>query len=230
MSESLGLSIGMTNLVAARVGEAPVSRRAVLTLYQQRPPEVGVPAENPDHPTEPGVVLSGFVERVGDPVPLVAEDGSTHKAERVLVEALDAMADIAGSGQPRPPRCPSRFLRTGAPRSSARCAVRCAPCRTCRPTGFPPALIPDSTAALTALQANPGLPTSGVVALLDFGGSGTSISLADAGTGLEPIGETVRLTDVAGEQIDQAVLTHVLDVIANTGSDRSRGHHSGRPR
>ena len=43
MSESLGLSIGTANLVAARPGRAPVSRRAVLTLWDNRPAEVGVP-------------------------------------------------------------------------------------------------------------------------------------------------------------------------------------------
>ena len=99
MSDALGLSIGTTNLVAARVGRPPVMRRAVLTLFPDRAPEVGVAAENPAL-NQPGVVLTGFVERVGDPVPLVAEDGSSHSGERVLVEALDAMARTVGGGQP----------------------------------------------------------------------------------------------------------------------------------
>src|SRR6202165_4551123 len=99
MSDSLGLSIGMTNLVAARVGRPPVMRRSVLTLFSGRAPEVGVPGENPNL-TQPGLVLSGFVERVGDPVPLIAADGSSHRGERLLVEALDAMAHTVGSGAP----------------------------------------------------------------------------------------------------------------------------------
>src|SRR5215217_9235637 len=72
MTDALGLSIGATNLVAARVGRPPVMRRAVLTLFPDRAPEVGAPAEDPAL-GQPGVVLSGFVDRVGDPVPLVAE-------------------------------------------------------------------------------------------------------------------------------------------------------------
>ena len=71
-------------------------------------------------------------------------------------------------------------------------------------------LISDATAALAALEANPGLPTQGVVALCDFGGSGTNITLADAGANLQPIGETLRFAEFSGEQIDQALLTHVL--------------------
>ena len=53
------------------------------------------------------------------------------------------------------------------------------------PNGVPAALIPDSTAALAALQAAPGLPDQGVVVLVDLGGSGSSITLADAGANLE---------------------------------------------
>ncbi|MGB7359390.1 MAG: molecular chaperone, partial [Mycobacterium sp.] len=85
MTEPLGLSIGMTNLVAARVGRPPVIRRSILTLFDDRAPEVGVP-------TGSGLVLNGFVDRVGDPVPLVAADGSAHRGETVLAEALEAMA------------------------------------------------------------------------------------------------------------------------------------------
>src|SRR6185312_5735419 len=63
------------------------------------------------------------------------------------------------------------------------------------PDGVPPALIPDSVAALSALQAAPGLPSNGVVALVDLGGSGSSITLADAGSNFDQIGETVRYPD-----------------------------------
>ena len=58
MTDSLGLSIGMTNLVAARVGRPPVMRRSVLTLLHDRAPEVGIPSENPNL-NQPGLVLSG---------------------------------------------------------------------------------------------------------------------------------------------------------------------------
>ena len=47
MTESLGLSIGVANLVAARVGSAAVSRKSVLTIFDHRAGEVGLPEENP---------------------------------------------------------------------------------------------------------------------------------------------------------------------------------------
>ena len=205
MSDSLGLSIGVTNLVAARIGRAPVMRRSVLTLFNDRAPEVGVPGENPSL-NAPGIVLSGFVERVGDPVPLVAADGSPHRGERVLVEALDSMARTVGGGAPIAIAVPAHW--GPATIGALRGALRAKP--SLAPDGLPAALIPDSVAALTALQAAPGLPSNGVVALVDLGGSGTSITLADAGANFDQIGETVRYPDFSGDQIDQVLLNHVV--------------------
>jgi Hsp70 protein len=213
MSDSLGLSIGSTNLVAARLGRPPVMRRSILTLFEDRAPEVGVPSEFSafsENPTRGGMVLSGFVERVGDPVPLVAADGSPHRGEQVLVEALDAMARTVGGGTPIAIAVPGHWgpATVGALRGALRAAPGLAP------DGVPPALLPDSTAALAALQAAPGLPSNGVVVLCDFGGSGTSITLADAGSNFDRVGETVRYGDFSGDQIDQALLNHVIAGIA----------------
>src|SRR5690606_36697775 len=102
MTDQLGLSVGMTNLVAARIGQPPVLRRAVLTMFGDRPPEVGVPdpgAGSVDGPAPGlggGMVLSGFVERVVDPVLLVSADGTARLVERLQVEAFDAMARQVG--------------------------------------------------------------------------------------------------------------------------------------
>src|ERR1700754_261091 len=209
LSDSLGLSIGMTNLVAARIGRAPVMRRSVLTLFNDRAPEVGVPGENVTV-NQPGLVLSGFVERVGAPVPLVAADGSPHRGERVLVEALDAMARTVGGGAPIAIAVPAHWGpgTVGALRGALRVTASLAP------NGVPAALVPDSVAALAALQTAPGLPSGGIVALIDLGGSGTSITLGDAGSNFDQIGETVRYPEFSGDQIDHALLNHVLAGIA----------------
>src|SRR5258705_2925972 len=195
----------MTNLVAALIGRPPVMRRSVLTLFNDRAPEVGVPDQNPNL-NQPGLVLSGFVERVGDPVPLVAADGSPHVGERLLVEALDAMSRTVGGAGPVAIAVPAHW-RPGTV-GALRGALRAKP--SLAPNGVPAALIPDSVAALAALQAAPGLPSSGVVALVDLGGSGTSVTIADAGSNFAQIGETVRYSDFSGDQIAQALLNHVL--------------------
>ncbi len=214
MSDPLGLSIGTTNLVAARVGNQPLIRRSVLTLSADRTPQVGAPADG--H----GVTLAGFVERVGDPVPLVAPDGASYLADALLVEALDAMVDAAGG--PSPQLAIAVPAHWGAPTLRAlRSAMRTNP--NLSHDGMPARLVSDAVASLTALRANPGLPLSGVVALLDFGGGGTSITLADAGASFEPIDETTRYADFSGDQIDQALLTHVLDGVAQAGGIEPAG-------
>ncbi|MCV7174047.1 Hsp70 family protein [Mycobacterium manitobense] len=210
MTDSLGLSIGMTNLVAARFGRDPVMRRSILTVFDDRPAEVGLAAENPPR-SSPGMVLSGFVDRVGDPVPLVAADGSAHRGEQVLAEALDTMARTAGGGAPVAIAVPAHWgpATVGALRGALRNHPGLAS------DGAPAALIPDSVAALAALQAAPGLPDAGVVVLCDFGGSGTSITLADASSNLDAVGQTVRHTDFSGDGVDQLLLNHVISGIAD---------------
>ena len=180
----------------------------MLTLSADRTPQVGVPEAGD------GVTLSGFVERVGDPVPLVAPDGASYVADTLVVEALDAMVELSGG--------PAGQLAIAVPAHwspptlrALRNALRTNP--SLSHAGMPPRLVGDAVASLTALRANPGLPSQGVVALLDFGGGGTSITLADAASGYEPIDETTRHADFSGDQIDQALLTHVLDGIAQSG-------------
>jgi molecular chaperone DnaK (HSP70) len=177
---SLGLSVGATNLAATRDGQTAVIRPAELTLQGQR--------------------LTGFVDRVGDPVPLVAPDGSKHRSEELLADALGAMTHAVAAG------VPVSDVAVTVPahwRASVVDTLR----RNLR--GRLP-VISDATAALTALRANPGLPTHGVIVLCDFGGSGTSITLANAARDFSPFGETVRFPDFSGDQIDQALLTHVV--------------------
>ncbi|CDQ43445.1 Hsp70 family protein [Mycolicibacterium neoaurum] len=205
MSDPLGLSIGTTNLVAARVGDQPVTRRAVLTLPTDGAPEIGVSSGRP------GQVLSGFVERVGDPVPLVAADGSSYLADDLLVEALEALIGPTGSGQ-TVIAVPAHW--TPATMRVLRAALRANPVLS--PGGAPPRLVSDAVTSLTALNANPGLNARGAVVLIDLGGGGTSITLADADAGFEPIDETVRVADFSGDLIDQALLGRVLaDADAN---------------
>ena len=212
MSDALGLSIGTTNLVAARLGRQPVTRRSILTMWHDHPAEVGTPAQNPELTkpdlTATGLTVRGFVERVGDQMPLVTSDGSPYRGEDLVTAALDATARTVDDGG-----APTTVVAVPAHWGPAavgalRGALRTNP--TLSPGGVAPLIVSDATAALTALQQQPGLPTNGVVALCDFGASGSSITFVDAGTGMAPIGQTIRVSEFAGDRIDQALLDHVL--------------------
>lgn len=178
MRNSVGVSLGAANLVAVAEGR-PIIRPAALTLG--------------------GARITGFVDRVGDPVPLVAPDGSAHYGGQLAAAAIEALTHAA-----HPYRRPDAAA-VAVPAHWSPTAV--AALRAVVPQLT---VVSDAVAALTALQANPGLPARGVVVLCDFGATGTSITLADAGDGFRVIGETVRYEDFSGDLIDQVVLRHVL--------------------
>ena len=151
------------------------------------------------------MTLTGFVDRVGDPVPMVAQDGSQHRPEMLLVEALDGLARSTANGAPVSEvavTVPAHWRPSVV--ETLRAALKSKPGLSQSP------LVSDATAALTALRANPGLPSAGVIALCDFGGSGTSITLVDAAANDAPVGQTVRVPDFSGDHIDQAILTKVV--------------------
>jgi hypothetical protein len=209
MSESLGLSIGLANMVAARAGSAPVTRSSVLTLFEHRPTEVGLPEENPNL-TEPGLVLRGFVERVGDRTPLVAADGTTYLGAALTVEAIEAMARTVGYGTPVTIAVPAYWSEAQATALRDEFFAQTDLARR----GVPPVLISDATAALVALRAAPGFGTDGVVALCDFGAGGTSITLTGA-SNFQQIGSSTRYTEFSGDAIDQLILDHVRTAAAD---------------
>jgi hypothetical protein len=216
VADGIGLSVGGAKLTAVHVGRAAVTRTAVLTRYPNRPPEVGVPAENPNL-AERGLIITDFVDRVGDPVAIIAADGSSHPAEVVLADALRALLvalDGNGpSGEPVGVAYPAHW------RSAAVDALRGALAELPEFRSPTPALlVSDANAALTALQHDPGVPTRGVIALCDFGGTGTSITLADAARGFQPVGPTVRYDEMSGDLIDQALLTRIVGELSAAGA------------
>jgi hypothetical protein len=182
----IGLSVGATTL-AAVTPDRSVTRPSVTTLAG-------------------GMSVSDFVDRVGDPVGIIAPDGSVHSAALLLADALRRLADSVSPDGPcaRTVTFPSHWRRTAVDALGR--ALQTQPTWA----GQDPVLIPDTVAAVTALQAGPGLPADGVVALCDFGGSGSSITLVDADRDYQQIGETVRHFEFSGDVIDQALLTHVV--------------------
>ncbi len=208
MADGIGLSVGASALRAVAVGRSAVTRSPVLTRYPHRPAEVGLPSENP-HLAERGLIITDFVDRVGDPVAIVAADGSSHPAEVLLADALRSLQHALTGG--RPPAEPVGITHPAHWRPTAVEALRGA-------LDGPTLLTSDAVAALTALQADPGLSTRGIIALCDVGGTGASITLADAANGLQPIGPTIRHPDFSGDLIDQALLSRVVGDLAASGS------------
>jgi hypothetical protein len=196
MRSALGLSVGATRLTAV-TADNTVSWPPVVALNG-------------------GLVIGDFVDRVGDPVAILAADGSSHRSEELLAEALRALAYSATAGRPLPDVTAVSYPAHWRPAAveALRRALRQVPEWSREPV----TLLPDVAAATTALSHNPGLPTRGVIAVCDVGGSGTSVSLVDAAAGYRPIGPVVRHVDFSGDLVDQAILSQVIGDLAGAGS------------
>jgi actin-like ATPase involved in cell morphogenesis len=211
---ALGLSVGATNLAAVTV-ERAVTRKPVLTLYRQRPPEVGVPSENPML-NEPGLVITDFVDRVGELDGIVAADGTTHRSETLIADALRALAYTAMDGRALPDAVTVTHPAHWGPRAVE--ALRLALSRVSEWSRGRLALLPDSTAALIALQTNPGIPSNRIIAVCDFGGTGSTLTVIDTANGYQAVAPAVRHTEFSGDLIDQALLTHVVADLSSAAS------------
>ncbi|MGO9926473.1 MAG: Hsp70 family protein [Mycobacterium sp.] len=217
---ALGLSIGATNL-AAVTADLAVTRKPVLTLFRQRAPEVGVPSDNP-RLDEPGMVITGFVDRVGDPVGIVASDGSVHRSEALVADGMRALAYAATGGRALPESVAVTYPAHWSSKAIDALGAALSRVAEWSNQGRPLLLIPDAAATLCAVRANPGILARGTVAVCDFGGSGTSITLMDAGD-YQPVAPTVRYHHFSGDLIDQALLTAVMANMPSMGSfDSSR--------
>ena len=220
MAEAIGLSLGASRCTGVSLGRPAVTRQSVLTLYRHRAAELGLPLENPAI-NERGLVITDFVGRVGDPVGLVAADGSVHRGEVLVCDAVASLLSAVGSAGSAGPAGSVGSVVVTHPahwRPSAVDALRSALGDRLGRLGLGPVtVVSDATAAITALQNDPGV-AAGVIALCDFGGTGTSVTLLDASAGYRPIGPSVRHADFSGDLIDQALLKHVIADLSTAGA------------
>ncbi|OCB31696.1 molecular chaperone [Mycobacterium malmoense] len=211
---ALGLSIGATNLAAVAADRA-ITRKPVLTLYPERAPEVGIPAENP-RLTQPGLVLTGFVNRVADPRGVVGADGSVRRAEELIADAMRALAYAVTGGRPLPESVAVTYPAHWASPVVDAVGTALSSVAEWSHRARPLVLVPDAAATLLAVRTNPGIPPRGTVAVCDFGGTGTSITFMRADGDYQALAPTVRLHDFSGDLIDQALLSAVISGMPST--------------
>ncbi|OCB50765.1 molecular chaperone [Mycobacterium malmoense] len=211
---ALGLSIGATNLAAVAADRA-ITRKPVLTLYPERAPEVGIPAENP-RLTQPGLVLTGFVNRVADPRGVVGADGSVRRAEELIADAMRALAYAVTGGRPLPESVAVTYPAHWASPVVDAVGTALSSVAEWSHRARPLLLVPDAAATLLAVRTNPGIPPRGTVAVCDFGGTGTSITFMRADGDYQALAPTVRLHDFSGDLIDQALLSAVISGMPST--------------
>lgn len=193
MTSHAGLSVGATTLAAVSPTRARTARPVL---------------------TRAGQPLGGFVDRVGDPVGIVAADGSVHSAATLLAQALRDLALATTAGAALPESVAVAYPGHWKPGQveALRRALRRTPPWTAATANL--TLLPDYTAAMIALRGD--LPGRGVAVVCDFGGTATTIALVDLDTA-RPIGTPLRCTAFCGDAIDREVLTHVLAAVVRPG-------------
>ncbi|BBY15198.1 Hsp70 family protein [Mycolicibacterium litorale] len=187
-----------------------VRRQAVLVWRSGQGPELrapgvfGVPAD---------VEVAGFVDRVDDPVEVVASDGTPRRGADLVALAIEYLVRYSSGaveGRPDIAICHPSHWDSNAVNAFGSALRR---------AGLGHAkLVPEILAVLARTRQMRGVPSGGPLAVYDLGGNGLSLSLADART-LAPIGPTVRNTDFGVAQADYAILRHVLALVEESAAD-----------
>ncbi|WP_160298555.1 Hsp70 family protein [Williamsia herbipolensis] len=203
----LGMKIGASMSVA--VSSTPsgtydaLVRPTALEVAPGREPVLA--SARQDAGAEGSARLSGFTERVGDPVELVADDGRRFSGEDLYATALACLAAES--------------------RSDATSVVV-----TC-PNGWQPytvdmvraaadahglsdvTFVPEAIASVTAAQATGRELPSDVVVVFDLGGSALDITVVRTGDESQILGRPTRSEEISGDSFDQLLLAHVLQSV-----------------
>jgi molecular chaperone DnaK (HSP70) len=215
---ALGIAVGASNSVAvATTGEvgdgdngpagggAVFTHPSILRLAADAAPAFGTDARSAGRHSS-DVVLEGFLARVGDPVDILAEDGTSHSAADLVATAVHGLIDEVDT-------------ETTTQDSTA---VACHPAWWSRHTvdvqraaldraGLREVtLVPEPTAAVRWLEAAQGPLDDGAVIVYDLGASGLTVSVVRTGEHTALLGTPLRTTDVAGAEFDLLTMRYVL--------------------
>lgn len=215
---ALGITVGASNSVAVAATEdgddglGPSgggylrSHPSVLRLSPDMAPTLGAGARSTGRHSS-DILLEGFVARVGDPVGILAEDGSSYSAPDLVATSIGCLVDEIAA-------------ETG--RGGVQATVACHPAWWSRHTvdiqrdaleraGLGEVtLVPEPTAAIRWLDAAHGRTDDGAVLVLDLGASGSTVSVVRTGEHASLLGTPLRSTDVAGAEFDLLTMRYVL--------------------
>lgn len=214
---ALGITVGASNSVAVAATEdgddglGPSggylrSHPSVLRLSPDMAPTLDAGARSTGRHSG-DVLLEGFLARVGDPVGILAEDGSSYSAPDLVATSIGCLVDEIAS-------------ETGG--GGVQATVACHPAWWSRHTvdiqrdaleraGLGEVtLVPEPTAAIRWLDAAHGRTDDGAVIVFDLGASGSTVSVVRTGEHASLLGTPLRSTDVAGAEFDLLTMRYVL--------------------
>ncbi|MEV4240258.1 Hsp70 family protein [Nocardia sp. NPDC049737] len=211
---ALGITVGASNSVAVATpgdggdydrghsGDSVITHPSVLRLAPHAAPAFGSGAR-PTGRHSSDVVLEGFLARVGDPVDILAEDGTAHSAADLVSTAVGCLIDEVGAGA-------AHSIVACHPAWWSRHTVDVQRAALDRAGLREVTLVPEPTASVRWLEAAHGPLGDDTVVVYDLGASGLTVSVVRTGAQAAVLGAPLRTTDVAGAEFDLLAMRYVL--------------------
>ncbi|WP_237724135.1 MULTISPECIES: Hsp70 family protein [unclassified Rhodococcus (in: high G+C Gram-positive bacteria)] len=222
MRTSMGISMGSDSFVSAQMhGESQMHREhdgftvvrhsAELALSSSSAPALG---PHRSGPLQGSIVFRDFVDRVGDPVPVIGDDGTRTPAVQLVTTALDCL--VRG----RTP-APDHVV-VAAPAAWSGYAVEELE-NEIRRWGLlqnrTVTVIPDTSAALTWISLVEKLDEFSTLLLCDVGAHSLDLTLATRRGAEFGVVRSTRSTDFAGDHADRLLIRHVVALVQNANPD-----------
>ncbi|MBM4491347.1 Hsp70 family protein [Rhodococcus hoagii] len=213
MTAGLGIAVGTANSDAAVTRAGDVGEDGTASVIASRSTIVQL---SPDGTATLGssgtgrAGLTGFVERVADPVGLLGPDGRAHSGEDLFAAAVTCLVDEVRADTESAPdeRTPIVVTHPTPWNGHTVRALESALERI----GLPPVILAsEATACLRWLESARGPQDDGVVVVYDLGAASLDVSVMRTGAEAGLLGRTLRSEDVTGAQFDHLVTRHVLD-------------------
>ncbi|MGF7120168.1 Hsp70 family protein [Rhodococcus sp. BE178] len=214
MGAVLGIAVGTTNSGTASIAADGTFTDEADAVTSSRPTILHLLSDGTAVFPEPGddagrAHLSGFVERVGDPVGLLDDAGRIHAGADLFASAVACLVA---------PESPATVVVTH-PTAWSKYTVRALESALDRSGLSTAGLVSEAAACARWLEASRGRPDDGVIVVFDLGASALDITVVRTGAESAILGKPLRSEDFSGAHFDQLITRYVLDAIADKTGD-----------
>ncbi|WMM71960.1 Hsp70 family protein [Rhodococcus pyridinivorans] len=214
MYSGLGVTIGAVNSVALTVlGQPRAGDPSVLSVPTElHLPEGGAFVLGAGTPAPGAQVFSGYAARVGDPVGILADDGSTYLGEDLVASTVACLQYRTGTSD-----VPTMLAHPAAWSAHTVEALQAALVRA----GVTARTIPEPIAAVRWLDATHGPLGDDVTVVYDLGARSLDVTVVQGGAHPMLLGRPLSSDDVSGDHFDHLVTTYLLETLGgdSTGLD-----------
>lgn len=194
MAAGLGISIGSATLVAVSDGSTGETQQVRLPSALQ---------------LDDGSVITGFVERVGDPIPILAADGTEYRGEDLAATAVGALVGQAGGDEG-----PTVVL--AHPVAWNRHTARTMESALDDAGVHGATLVTEPAAVMAWLAASGTVVNDGLTVVYDLGARSLDVTMMSTTGGRSEIfGKPLRSEDIGGDEFDHLVTVHLLDAVSD---------------